>query len=78
MPRRRRVEKVRLMQLDMLEELELVIGPGGGGSAFASEEARRVAWLLHGAEMAADHPGCWGERQYGDPLDGPARRRGAP
>jgi len=71
MPRRRRVEKRRTSELDDQQVFELILGPPAHGSAFASDDERRIAWELHRARFLdrTDNPGRrpWGWWQYESP-----------
>jgi len=53
----------------MLEEFELVLGPGGSDSVFPSEEARRAAWEEHRDELLAAFTRPWAAAQYDEPED---------
>jgi hypothetical protein len=58
------------------QSLELLLGPRDDGSAFASDESRRIAWRLHSAElMLLVQPGArpWAWWEYDAPE--PARPR---
>jgi len=53
--------------------LELLLGPKGPASVFASEEARRQAWLAHAAELtplvdAGSRPWAWWQYEAPEPL----------
>jgi len=66
MPPRRRLAKRRRTELDVVEWMELQIGPSRHGSAFPDDETRRAVWALHRDELAADRDGdaCWATRRY--------------
>jgi hypothetical protein len=67
MPRKRRIAKVRLTQLNGEQEMELLIGDGGK-SAFSSERERREAWSYHRERLIATvGPGVvpWAMEVYG-------------
>jgi len=66
MPRSRRKAKSR-RELTEGQYFELLIGPGGPGSAFDSPFLRRAAWYEHKEElMEGDGPGQrpWGYWEY--------------
>jgi len=49
------------------EYFELLIGPGSRGSAFITEEARRIAWGLHREDILQDldlDQQPWASREY--------------
>ena len=66
MPIRPRRDKRRANSLTPNQQIELVIGPSPRrGSAFASDDERRAAWLKHRDEIKAHHPTpVWAEKQY--------------
>ncbi len=72
----RRRSKQRAQVLSMDQRLELTIGPTGrdrirGQSAFASDLARRRAWIAHRLELLDETPGGtrpWAWWQYDAPA----------
>ena len=58
-PRRDGVAAVTAQQ-----RFELILGPGGRPSLFASERARRSAWECHRESITERRPWAWGARRY--------------
>jgi hypothetical protein len=62
-----------LVNPDLEQYLELLLGPGDAGSAFDSDECRRTAWRLHWAEVMrlvqpGSRPWAWWEYDAPEPV----------
>lgn len=58
---------------DLEQYLELLLGPGDGGSAFDCDESRRMAWRSHSSELMrlvqpGSRPWAWWEYEAPEPV----------
>jgi hypothetical protein len=59
MPRRRRHSKRNVREIEFVELLELLCGPGEGGSLFATNDERREVYYQHRNRVLDAVPDHW-------------------